>query len=297
MEADSMKTTSAARTPSKSGLLPIGKSRSSTVRHNETVHVALDEALDTFRDVLVQFRDEAGGKTKEEVAQQSDEFILNAFEAAWKFGGYSDTWQRFRGDLGECVGHWMSFVRSMKHLDEVEAAYGARLARLLLGNAPEMLDVEVNTEPFLGQTWLMQVVANGDEAMVSEMVRHTQLHHVNAVSQGFFLASRTKCPVDTGITFKGVSVLEIAMIAPKDDDTSVRMVKLLIEAGADPDNCGQIAARDVHHRSSLLQRVACSRWTTVQENEKGKESALISANRMLQIVQVLNPRIWPSLGQ
>jgi len=129
----------------------------------------------------------------------------------------------------------------------------------------------------------MQVVANGDERMVMEMFKHTTTEHVNAVSFGVFLNQRTACPVD-GVSFKGVSVLDIAAIAPRDDDVAYRMVNMLIDANADPNEC-QSASRP----SSLLHRLACCRWTMLDDNDKAETGFLMSSDRMHKIARVLQP--------
>jgi len=219
---------------------------------------SLQNAVDKFRGVLADFCGEAGGKTTEDIEQQSDIFIQECFEKAWSRADYDATWQELRGDLGECVGHWLSIARSTSEdVDEIETAYRARLAKAILHKAPQLLDVGFTTNEFQGQTWLMQVAANGDEVMLEEILKHTNLSHLNAVSTGAFLRQRTRGPVDIVPNFDGVSVLEIATVAPKDDDVACRIVARLMDAGADPMKCCS-ASEGVQY--SLLQFLACCRW-------------------------------------
>jgi hypothetical protein len=176
--------------------------------------------------------------------------------------------------MGETVLHWVLFLD-----DE-----GDDKRQLLNDLACEMLDESDESaklmkepfqkEPFAGQTPLMQAVANGNEKFVELLLKRADESDVNHEATGHFILSKVACPLHSIKAGKDVSVLEVAAIAPLDDDVSVRLVKRLLDARA---NVNASENGD----ASLLGRLASCAWRRGQERGE-----LVPKKRVRDLVQL-----------
>lgn len=200
-----------------------------------------------------------------------------------------DAWQISMNDLktlARKMPHWVESAKGSVD-DPIERALLNRLSQELLEANPRIVSHPYSGGPFHGSTLLMQACANGDEVTVERLLRYADMQFVkdsvvNGFATGaFFTMHIHKVPeqVDNILYFWGFSVLEAAAIGPKDDAVAVRLVKLLIEQGADPAECG-----NAHWSATLMHRLAVSRWDLLGGALTG---GLIETARMNMLIDVL----------
>lgn len=222
---------------------------------------------------------------------------LADFELRWEsrrpFGAKAMSWTDYRGPFGETVPQllYAMHIRDEESFPGRAAEYHKLLLDILPA-APQLAGVERTEEPYAGQTLLHDACAHGDEVLVAMLVRQLQGQNLNleARAHGLFLQAISKShlpgndPATESPTIKGKfygqTALEVAMFAPRSTEISLRLVTLLVQAGArmvhriDEETAKQAKPRLYHQETgggakredgiihyTVLHSIARGRWS------------------------------------
>jgi len=260
----------------------------------------------------------------------SDAELVSAFEAAWDemFGvdtdGYQQgepkAWYTYRSpNFGETALHWIELMKSINKRGTPLGGLLMQLSKVLLAQKPELLRAAYNDGPFEGQTLLLQACANGDEESVDFFLQYANVADCNAYATGKFITDKLLCEGYPAVQWHTASVLEVAAVAPVDENVAVRLVKKLLANGADAYNCGgqtPVASDDdsdeapkdsgetvgaalpigatLPTQRTLLHRLAVSRWRQEPSYDSNRfemaDGEILEASRLRALLDLIfNP--------
>lgn len=216
--------------------------------------------------------------------------LMSVFNKKWN----EDTplgdvhWKDFRGAFGDSVLHMICIRRTATkghHRELLDEILGQ-----LMKQESSLIGLGYALEPYTGESLLHMAVANSDVEMVAEIIQQLvklpdYTKYLDARASGVFFKHLVSSPMEPKrLSDQFVTPLTVALIAPQEDAIALKLVEMLIKAGASTE------FRDEHNEihSTVMHHLAKCRWNhgVDYQGRKGK-GGFISVERLQQLFELL----------